>query len=361
MAQMQIEVVEIGDLASFDVNRALALANSLQREFTFSPLDENEAQFLRNHAFNKMRTADLFNAMGEFRRRAVGYHPFLIGFVDSYLIGDKYENLFGDDRPESGLAAFTIDGVTDTIIPRQRMLAYFVYYLAKATLCFLAPQKKNHRNTKACVFDEKINKPDIIQSMRARALCDRCRAELLAVISPSQLTALERLFAACGDLYEGKRQALPRAFVGSSTEGLPVARELQRQLADDAITVIWDEDAVFGLGNLNLESLEKAVLGYDYGVFVFTPDDKLESRGQLREVARDNVLFELGLFMGKLTRRRAFVVQANGVSMPSDLSGFVSARYDAANDNLAQALHRATEVIRSALGREHNGRFGAVL
>jgi hypothetical protein len=359
MAQMPIEVIEIGDLTDFDVNRVLALANSLQREFAFSTLDGLEAQFLKNYVYQKMRTAEFLDSMEEFRRRAVGFHPYLIAFVDSYLIGDDYANIFGTDRPKKGLAVFTTCGVPDTIIPRDRMLSYFMYYLAKPTLCFLAPDKKDHDDTKACVFDRKVNKPDIVQSMRARALCDACRRELLTKVdpvSPSQLTAIDRLFTASGDLYEGKRQPLPRAFIGSSKEGLAVARELQKRLAGELITVIWDQDDVFSLGNVNLESLEEAVLGYDYGIFVFTPDDRLESRGQVREVARDNVLFELGLFMGKLTRRRAFVVQANGVSMPSDLSGFVSARYDPRKADLSEALESAVNDIRSALGRERSAR-----
>lgn len=355
MAQMTIEVVEVGDLAEFAVSRALALANSLQREFAFTKLDNTEANFLMNYAFQKMCTEEFLNSMEKFRRSAVGFHPYLVAFVDSYLIGDDYENIFGTDRPKKGLAVFTTCNVPE-IIPHERMLSYFVYYLAKPALCFLAPEKKDHSyiDSKGCVFDRKIDKSDIIQSMKGRALCDDCRKELLQredPISPSQLTAIDRLFTASGDLYEGKRQALPRVFVGSSKEGLAVARELQKQLAGDVTTVIWDQDTVFSLGNVNLESLEEAVLGYDYGIFVFTPDDTLESRGHVRQVARDNVLFELGLFMGKLTRRRAFVVQANGVSMPSDLGGFMTARYDPAMPNLAEALKGPVKDIKAALGR----------
>ena len=70
-------------------------------------------------------------------------------------------DIFGSDRPSDGLAVFTIHGVSESIIPVGRMLAYFVYYLAKATLCFLAPEKKNHDDTRRCVFDRKIKKRDI--------------------------------------------------------------------------------------------------------------------------------------------------------------------------------------------------------
>jgi predicted nucleotide-binding protein len=55
------------------------------------------------------------------------------------------------------------------------------------------------------------------------------------------------------------------------------------------------------LGDSTLEALERAVLEYEFGIFVFTPDDEIHTRGELKPVARDNVVFEAGLFIGKLT------------------------------------------------------------
>ncbi len=359
MAQMPIEVVDVGDLAAFDPGRALALANSLQSEFVYLRLPEKDALGLQSYAFKKMNTRVFLDRMNKFRNEITGFHPYLIAFVDSYLDDGKYENIFGSDQPEKGLAVFTTCGVADTIIPKERMLSYFLYYLAKATLCFLAPEKKNHRDTKKCVFDNKDNKRDIVQSMRARALCDSCRAKLLRrrkllcsldPISLSQLKAIDELFRASGDAFEGKQGSAPRAFIGSSTEGLGVAVQLQELLKGDLETVIWNQGTVFGLGDTTIESLEEAVLGDDYGIFVLRDDDKLESRGIYRDVPRDNVVFELGLFMGKLTRRRVFGVRAKGVSLPVDLAGLTTAIYDPAEPNLKIALSPVVQQIRSKLG-----------
>jgi hypothetical protein len=352
MAQMPIEIVEIGDLSQFDLSRALSLANSLQKEFSFCALDERDAKELRNYAFRKLRTDEFLKSMDECRTRITGFHPYLIAFVDSYLIGKDYENIFGSDHPEKGLAVFTTHDVPELIIPKDRMLSYFMYYLAKATLCFLAPEHENHGDTQACPFDQKVQKKDILRSMRARALCDKCRRKLLQRsirISGSQLAALDRLFETSGNLLDERHKLsiLPRAFVGSSTEGLIVARQLKLILQDDLEITVWDEGTVFGLSETTIEALEDAVLQYDYGIFVITSDDKLESRGEVRQVARDNVLFELGLFMGRLTRKRIIVVQQKGVSMPTDLSGFVTARY---TSDSADELQKAANGIKAALG-----------
>lgn len=121
-----------------------------------------------------------------------------------------------------------------------------------------------------------------------------------------------------------------KAFIGSSKEGLPIARSLQAQLKDDLPCILWDQGTMFGLGEATIEALENAVHQYSFGIFVFTPDDKLVSRKTKRPVGRDNVLFELGLFIGKLSRRRAFLVHPakQAISLPSDLHGMATATYD---------------------------------
>ena len=343
--------------ARYFVHRGRVRANSLQQEFVYAALGGDEITYIRNRAEDRTHTEKFLKGMEEYRRRANGYHPYLIAFVDSYLIGTHHENIFGDDRPEKGLAVFTSCRVPGLVIPQDRMLAYFMYYLAKPTLCFLAPEKEDHTDmeeSRLCAFDKKIAKTDIVKSMRARALCSECRQTLLNrpnPIPPAQLEAVERLFAASGDLLEGKQQARPRAFVGSSSEGLETARTLKYLLKDDLEITIWNDDKVFGLGRITIEDLEKSVLGYDYGIFLFTPDDSLQMRGHTRSVTRDNVLFELGLFMGKLTRQRAIVIQADAVSMPSDLSGLTTARFNHTDTDIAKALQNAVHTIRITLGR----------
>jgi predicted nucleotide-binding protein len=72
---------------------------------------------------------------------------------------------------------------------------------------------------------------------------------------------------------------MPSLFIGSSTEGLDVAREVELQLQRDAITTIW-KDGVFGLGSGTLESLMKVLEQFDFAVMVLSPDDLVESRNQ---------------------------------------------------------------------------------
>jgi hypothetical protein len=132
--------------------------------------------------------------------------------------------------------------------------------------------------------------------------------------------------------------ALPSVFIGSSSEGLDVAREVELQLQQNAFTTIW-KDAVFGLGIGTLESLMNALDQFDFCIMILSPDDLLESRDKNYASPRDNVVFELGLFMGRLGRSRTFIVHERDASLklPSDLAGITASPYKK-RENLSAAL-----------------------
>ena len=121
----------------------------------------------------------------------------------------------------------------------------------------------------------------------------------------------------------------PRIFIGSSVEGLSVAYAIQQNLTHDAEATVWDQ-GVFELSKTSIESLTDVLDKVDFGVFVFSPDDITHMRGQNTPSVRDNVMFEFGLFVGKLTRQRVFFVIPEGeeVKMPTDMLGITPGKYD---------------------------------
>jgi predicted nucleotide-binding protein with TIR-like domain len=346
----------IGDEHQAAILSAIALANSEQDEFVFCSADEDFVLRARMHAFSELDVGELFDRIESLIADLRGYHPFVIAIVDSSLYSVRFLNLFGSHRAEQGLAAVTTSQVPDVIMPADRLVGYFVYYLARYSLNFLSPHHRTHDDSRGCVFDRKINKMDIIASMRAGALCDECRRSLVsgaAMLSSRQFAALDKLFALTGRIMRDglERDGRPRIFVGSSSEGLPVANKIQELLADEFSVVVWDQGTVFGLGDATLEALEAAVLAYQSGIFVFTADDRIEIRGQILSVARDNVIFELGMFIGKLGRRRAFVVHPAQpeITLPSDLNGITTASYPPGERDLAVALAGPVNRIRAAV------------
>lgn len=144
-------------------------------------------------------------------------------------------------------------------------------------------------------------------------------------------------------------------FVGSSTEGLPIAKALQVLLDHACEVTIWSQ-GVFGLSQGTLESLVHVLDEYDFAVLILTPDDLITSREASSTAPRDNVLFELGLFMGGLGRNRTFIVydRTAGLKLPSDLAGVSAATFEPHfSGNLQSALGAAATRV-----EEHITRLG---
>jgi CRP/FNR family transcriptional regulator, cyclic AMP receptor protein len=139
-----------------------------------------------------------------------------------------------------------------------------------------------------------------------------------------------------------------KLFIISSTEALEVAKAIRDSLEHDVFSTIWNE-GVFFAGGYSLESLEKAVSESDFAVAIAQPDDIVETRGSRAPTLRDNVLFELGLFMGKLGRHRALLIhpEITGLKLPSDLQGLTLLRYAAGSTHdLTTRLKPACDDIR---------------
>ena len=143
----------------------------------------------------------------------------------------------------------------------------------------------------------------------------------------------------------------PSVFIGSSTEGIDVARVVGVQLRDAGEVTIWNE-GVFGPSEGGLESLVNSLDRFDFAVFIFTPDDVITQRGDTSLAPRDNVMFELGLFLGHLGRSRTFVIRSSQmIKIASDLLGITVLKYDAdrKDRNLLAAVSAPCVPIRDAI------------
>jgi tetratricopeptide (TPR) repeat protein len=121
----------------------------------------------------------------------------------------------------------------------------------------------------------------------------------------------------------------PRVFIGSSVEGLNVAYPVQQNLLHSAEVTVWDQ-GIFELSRTTMESLTTALAESDFAVFVFTPDDLVHIRDKTSLAVRDNVLFEFGLFIGKLGRDRVFFISPSDgqLHLPTDLLGVTAGKYE---------------------------------
>lgn len=123
----------------------------------------------------------------------------------------------------------------------------------------------------------------------------------------------------------------PRVFIGSSTEGLDVTKLVKDYLSTDYDCIVWNED-VFKANENFLDTLLKAASLFDFGVMIFSSDDETIVRHKVFDTPRDNVMFEFGLFLGRVGKERAFVIQEEGCHLPSDLLGITIPCYKTTTD-----------------------------
>lgn len=132
----------------------------------------------------------------------------------------------------------------------------------------------------------------------------------------------------------------PVVFIGSSKESLRIAEAIKSNLEDkDLIVKLWT-DGVFGASQFILTELERQVRESDFAVLVLGADDVVESRDEISDAPRDNVIFELGLFMGALSHEHTFMVIPRDcdIKIPTDLLGLIPLKYESNNSNDFSAL-----------------------
>ena len=143
-----------------------------------------------------------------------------------------------------------------------------------------------------------------------------------------------------------------KIFVASSNDTRSVAYAMQENLEQDAEVTVWDQNTI-GLSSYTLEALMQRVGESDFAVCVCAPSDHAVIKGDRVDVTRDNVIFELGLFIGRHGRDRCFVVQPRDVDLhlPSDIAGIMTGRYDPerSDGNLRAALGPACNQIREQI------------
>lgn len=127
----------------------------------------------------------------------------------------------------------------------------------------------------------------------------------------------------------GEYRERVRLFIISSVESLPIARAIQNAFEHDPFQVVIWTDGVFKVANYTLQSLEDEVDKSDFTIAIAHADDQTTVRDSDWPTPRDNVIFELGLFMGRLGRARAILMEPReeNVKLPSDLSGITTIPY----------------------------------
>lgn len=151
-----------------------------------------------------------------------------------------------------------------------------------------------------------------------------------------------------------------RIFIASSGRTLALAEKLRDELQTDFCeATLWSEEGRSQIGATIIEMLEKAAERFDFAVIILARDDVVAREGSSASTrkARDNCVFEAGLFMATIGRKRCFLVNSvEPNDLPSDLGGIISLHFEepanlSDRDACAQAIKSVSAALKDNVQR----------
>lgn len=131
-----------------------------------------------------------------------------------------------------------------------------------------------------------------------------------------------------------------RIFIGSSSESKRIADAVYSYFEYKHDTRIWS--AVFDASTVTINEIIKQANENDFAIMILGEDDILSSRGETYSSARDNVILELGIFIGSLGLSNCFIIipssSEHKIKIASDLSGVTLLKYNSAKENPSESV-----------------------
>lgn len=121
---------------------------------------------------------------------------------------------------------------------------------------------------------------------------------------------------------------LINVFIGGSSEALDYAEKVKLVLeaSGEIKCTIWN-DGIFEFNQTFFRALTQACYSFDFGILIASKDDIALIRNNVKDIPRDNVILEYGLFLGVLSNNRTFLVQEKGTNLPTDLLGYSTPQF----------------------------------
>ena len=142
-----------------------------------------------------------------------------------------------------------------------------------------------------------------------------------------------------------------KIFIGSSSESKLIADAIFSQFEYSHDAKVWN--FAFDASSITITEIIKKAKESDFAIMVLGEDDVLTSRGEVYSTARDNVILELGIFIGHLGLENCFIVIPSSaehkVRIASDLSGVTLLKYNSGIDNPSESVLTACRSIEAAM------------
>jgi predicted nucleotide-binding protein len=202
------------------------------------------------------------------------------------------------------------------------------YFLLKAYVESIADEFKSLEGVQASWKRGRSRQVGLLEGLSSYTSEQTEFPEPAAMQPPSPVSPIDpkKVFVVHGHDH-GSKEAVARYL-----ERLGLKAVILHEKANEGLTVIEKIEAHSGVG---------------FAVVLLTPDDVGAAKAAAKKLqarARQNVVLELGYFLGKLKRNRVCALYVPGVEIPSDFQGVLYIEFDAKGawrTHLAQELSNA--------------------
>lgn len=128
----------------------------------------------------------------------------------------------------------------------------------------------------------------------------------------------------------------------SSSRSLDIARDIKKHLEEDFDCTIWED--CFLYNTTFIESVQALNQIYDACIFIGSHDVQSVIKAQNNHSEQiywapcDNIIFEIGFYMGMQGIENAIILQQKGVTLPSDINGRRFFNFDVKEETLGRKI-----------------------
>ncbi len=211
----------------------------------------------------------------------------------------------------------------------ERVLAYKYRYKCECgEICTVYEEKMLRDGGTVCAVCGSEYKADEIK-IKAKRIFDINKEDLQELNEEANLGSKSKHVPILLSSKEGVEKKM-EVFIGSSSEAKNYMDDIAVMIEElNHKPLLWSDSGkgIFCPGENTIDAIIAISQRVDAAVFVFNADDKLWNEksnvasADSLSVVRDNVLFEYGLFMGKLGKTKVCIICKGKPKIASDLSG----------------------------------------
>lgn len=267
---------------------------------------------------------------------------------------NRLGNIYSDDIAEwLGITKKEIKTLIEGLYNCRVILYKFVFKCECGEICTVYENRLNRDRNYVCdIFGRKYSIDQITEKMSILYEIDREALLELEENIDFKIASESKITDKVVPISKVREARTMEIFMGSSSEAMEYMEKIAVQLENLQVKpLLWNATGkgIFIPGVNTIDSLIAIAERVDAAVFIFNADDRTwnnKSALESTDAVRDNVLFEYGLFMGKLGKNKVCFICKGNPKVASDLKGITYINGDEGEYNVKAKIRDWLEAMK---------------